>query len=211
MPYLPGIQHPHFLHLSHTEYAINSPDLRCCWYVHAGQIMNYLAFNKVLCDGDNLDNFPGIPMGYINFVTAFNTGTYPHAKHHISSFIPSSTGDHIIKSDDPVVLEDFYITPEQCGLAPPHCNNLTEEQAFVFEDYATSQAFKNQKKHEHFQQREDRHHNLFGRCCAPILIGSMRRKLKSRHHENKRTLNLLTYFGSGPESRSWSTKPFVQR
>ncbi|KAF8806761.1 hypothetical protein BYT27DRAFT_7256767 [Phlegmacium glaucopus] len=61
-------------------------------------------------------------------------------------------GDHVIKSDDPVFLEDFYITPEQCGLAPPHCNNLMEEQAFVFEDYATSQAFKNLKKHEHFQQ-----------------------------------------------------------
>ncbi|KAF8805466.1 hypothetical protein BYT27DRAFT_7104486 [Phlegmacium glaucopus] len=36
------------------------------------------------------------------------------------------------------------------------------------------------------------------RYRAPILIGSVRRKLKSRHHENKRTLNFTYLFWKRP-------------
>ncbi|KAF8810027.1 hypothetical protein BYT27DRAFT_7092816 [Phlegmacium glaucopus] len=48
-------------------------------------------------------------------------------------------------------------------------------------------------------------HMVTNRYHAPILIGSVRRKLKSHHHENKRTSNSLTYFGRSPKSHSWST------
>jgi len=42
MPYLLSIQHPRFLWLSKTEYAIDNPDSRHRWYVHIGQIISSL-------------------------------------------------------------------------------------------------------------------------------------------------------------------------
>jgi len=115
MSYLPGIQHPRFLRLSKTEYAIDNPGAQH-WYVHVGQIKNYLAFDKTIREGNNISNFPGIPLGYIDFAITFNTGTLPNDRRRVSTYLPSSTGDHVIASDYPIYLEDFHITPEQCGL-----------------------------------------------------------------------------------------------
>lgn len=134
-----GIQHPRFLRLSKTEYAISNPNSTYRWYVHVGQIKNYLAFDKILREDKGPADFPGIPLGYADFVTAFNTGTHPQDSRRISSYILIRAGDQIIKPTNPVFLEDFHITPEQCGLATTrrNLNGLTEAQAMVFEEYAT--------------------------------------------------------------------------
>lgn len=123
------------------EYAINNPGAQC-WYVHVRQIKNYLAFDKTIREGNNISNFPGIPLGYIDFAIAFNTGTLPNDMCCVSTYLPSSTGDHVIASDCPVYLEDFHITPEQCGLPPPRRPGITEAQSLIFEDYANNQALK---------------------------------------------------------------------
>jgi hypothetical protein len=70
---LNSIQHPRFLRISKHQYAINNPDSTHRWYVHVGQIMNYMAFDKFLREGKNLSDFPGIPLGYVDFAVAFNT------------------------------------------------------------------------------------------------------------------------------------------
>ena len=145
MRHLLSIQHPRFLRLSKTEYAIDNPDSRHRWYVHVGQIMNYLAFDKVLREGGNVSDFLGIPLGFFDFATAFNTGMYPGDKRFISTYTIGVTTDLIIKSELPVYLEDFFITPEQCGLSPPRRDEMTEGQAFVFKAYATGQALKTEK------------------------------------------------------------------
>jgi hypothetical protein len=40
-----GINHPRFICISKHHYAINNPDSTHRWYVHVGQIMNYIAFD----------------------------------------------------------------------------------------------------------------------------------------------------------------------
>ena len=160
---LNGIQHPRFLRISQHQYAISNPDGAYQWYVHVGQIMNYLAFDKFIHEDKKLSNFPGVPLGYTDFAVAFNTGTCTSDKCQLSTYTHTSTGDHIIKSGNPVFLEDFAITPEQCGFAAPRRDGLSEAQAFIFEDYATSQAYKNKRRREQFEAREAKRQNLFGK------------------------------------------------
>jgi hypothetical protein len=156
-----SINHPRFTRINKNQYVINNPDCRHRWYVHVGQVMNYLAFDKYLREGKNLADFPGIPLGYTDFAIAFNTGTPPHDKRQLSTCISTFSGDHITKSDNPVYLQDFHITQEQCGLVNPRRNRLTDAQILVNEQFAADQAFRNNRRTEHFQKREDKRNMLF--------------------------------------------------
>ena len=113
-----------------------------CGVIHVGQISKYLAFNKSLHNGPALTKLLDVPIGYTEFTKAFNTGTHPQDKQHLSTITFSLLGDQIKKSNNPVYLSDFFITPEQCGLAPLW-NGPTEAQAFIFKEYATTMAMQN--------------------------------------------------------------------
>ena len=82
--------------------------------------MDYLAFDQLLREGRNLTDFPGIPLGYVDFVVAFNTGTAPDDRRRLSTYLTSSTGEHITRSDNPVFLRDFHITPEHSVVSLHH-------------------------------------------------------------------------------------------
>jgi hypothetical protein len=163
MPELSCIDHPRFKRLSETQYVIINLDSKYNWALHVGQIMNYLAFDQHLRDNGNLSDFTGIPIGYSDFANLFNTGRRAGDGRYLSTCITSSAGDSITPSSNPVYLEDFYITPEQCGLAAPQLDGITKAQAYVFEDYATTQAIRNKRRREAIQAREDKRHSLFGR------------------------------------------------
>ena len=109
--------------------------------------MIYLAFDKALRDNINISKLPGIPLGYENFTTAFNNGTYLHDKQLLSTFISGTSGkpDYVNKSMNLVFLQDFLITPEQCGLPSPHRTNISDAHVLIMEDYATTQAYKNKR------------------------------------------------------------------
>ena len=145
MPNLFGIQHPHFTRHSKTKYTITYLDHRAPWHIHVGQIMLYLAFNHLLRNEIDVSRLPGIPLGYDDFTTIFNKGNHPHDNRKLSTFIPGTSGqpDYVNKSTSPIYLQDFYITPEQCGLSSPQDSGILDMQALILEDYATSQALKN--------------------------------------------------------------------
>jgi hypothetical protein len=147
------------------------------------------------------------------------TGTAPNDKRQLSTYLySSSAGEHITPSTNPVFLEDFHITPEQCGFTPPRRNGLSEAQAFIFEDYAANQAYKNKRRKEQFQAREDKRNTIFGR------YGST----KNNHRFDPVAANIIdvsdedTSFGafttsrasdsvSNPASGSSSAKPTTAR
>ena len=137
-----GIRHPRFHCLNKTNYAIFNPETTYRGVVHVGQILKYLAFDKSLHDGPALTKLLDIPIGYVEFTKTFNTGTHPRDKRHLSTITFSLLGEQIEKSNNPVYLSDFFITPKKCSLAPPR-NGLTEAQAFVFKEYATTMAMRN--------------------------------------------------------------------
>jgi hypothetical protein len=156
-----GIRHPRFLRISKTEYAFNNPTSVYQEVVHVGQISKFLNFDKLLREGRLPNNISGVPLGYLEFANSFNTGTHPQDKRRLSTYISTPTGDHVVKSTEPVSLHDFHITLEQCGLASPHRNTLTEDQAFVFQEYATVMASQTKRRREAFQARDDKRRNQF--------------------------------------------------
>ena len=164
MPNLPGIDRPRFTRINKTQYCVLNPDSSSQWYVHVGQIMNYLALDLHLRTNGTIAGFHGMPFGYQDFTTAFNTGKYPHDKRMISTILTSSVReDEVIPSTCPVLLEHFYIIPEQCGLSGAKRNTMSDAQAYVFEEYATMQAMRNKRRKEAYRDREDKRHNAFGR------------------------------------------------
>ena len=126
--------------------------------------MDYLAFDLHIRTYGTVAGFYGMPIGFIDFATAFNTGKYPNDKRTISTVLTSPTlGDSITPSVCPVSLQHFYITPKQCGLSAPRQNAIPDAHAYVFEDYATMHAMRNKRRKEAIRERENKRHNLFGR------------------------------------------------
>jgi len=165
MPNLPGIDHPGFIRVNKTHYRIRNPDSAHQWYVHVGQIMDYLAFDLHIRKHGTAVGFHGIPLGYIDFARSFNTGQYPNDNRTISTVITGlGTGDTIVPSITPVFLDHFHITPEQCGLGPPKRNGVSDAQALVFEDYAIRHAIRNKRKREAYNEREEKRRARFSKA-----------------------------------------------
>jgi hypothetical protein len=156
-----GIRHPRFIWLNPTEYSINNPDSAHPWYAHVGQIKTYMAFDKHIREGKQISAFPGVPLGYTEFVNAYNGGTYPQDKQHLSEYTFTSDGDQVKPLDKPVLLRDFRITREQCGLAPPPPPMQTRVNGLIVNQFAELQALKNERQREGFRQREERRQSLF--------------------------------------------------
>jgi hypothetical protein len=103
----------------------------------------------------------------LEFADVFNTGTHPQDQRHLSTYMRTPTGDHVVKSTYPVSLRDFHIVPEQCGLAVPRHTSLTEDQASVFQEYATVMASQTKRRREAFQIRDDKRRKQFYKSSGP--------------------------------------------
>ena len=133
--------------------------------------MTYLTFDAKLQKGMTVKEITSIPLGYGNLVTAFNSGDFVTAfdsgvqaqnSPQLSIYIAgTSTTNYITKSINPVYLHDFHITPDQCGLATTQQNGISQTHALILEDYAVTQAYKNKKKREHFESREQKRNAIF--------------------------------------------------
>ena len=94
--------------------------------------------------------------------------TAAHDKRRLSTYTHTSTGDHISKSTTPVVLEDFHISPDECGFHPPRHNNLTDAQLFMMEDYANIKGRNAKRSYDEFQKREAKRRKREAKRRAPF-------------------------------------------
>ena len=161
-----GIQHPHFLHLSKTEYSMIYTDVNHRGIIHVGQIQKFLAFDKSLHDGHDLAQVQGIPLGYNDFVRVFNAGTFPQDTWHLSTIVLTPNGKHVIVSHHPITLIDFLITPEQCGMDPNQRHSPTDAQVSVYEEYTLTMATQSKHRRDVFQTQEDKHCSQFSKAFA---------------------------------------------
>jgi hypothetical protein len=154
---LKGINHPRFARISKTEYTItgNNSDHDHHSVIHVGQIKNYLTFDKLLREELRVPKSAGIPLGYADFANAFNNGAHPRDRRRLSRYI----NGQVFPSNAPVFIHDFHITPDQCGLGSAPVEK--DPQALVNEAYATSQAVKNQRQQQAYQDRKDKRLSLF--------------------------------------------------
>ena len=96
----------------------------------------------------------------MDFATIFNTGKHPHDKRYLSTFISTPEGFSVTKSMNPVTLRDFYITVEQCGLAPPR-DATADAQAYVFQEYTTNMAMRTKRWRDAFQERDNKRRDAY--------------------------------------------------
>ena len=171
--------------------------------------MMFLEFDAFLREGKTPSNSTCIPLRYSEFATIFNTGASHRNTHQLSTFVSTPARNQITRSSTPVFLDDFHITPEQCGLAPLRSNSLTEAHAFILEDYATMQAYKNKRCREAFQdcdnrrlERDDRHRTLFERP-GPARRRQQRSGRLIVDTDDEFTLGIL----DDPPQASTSTQP----
>ena len=149
-----GIRHSHFVRNSTTEYALVHPDRLRRDLVHVSQIRKYLIFDRFLREGQHLTDSTDIPIGYETFANLFNTGTRPSDLRRISTYLEEAAGYRVIKSTNPVSLDDFFITSDQCGFSAPR-PAMSDSQAAIVEEYATTMAYKNKRRREAIQDRKD--------------------------------------------------------
>jgi hypothetical protein len=166
MPTLDGIKHPSFVRLNKTDYAIFDGNNNFRSIIHVGQIFKYLTFDQALREGKRIHPDTERPYGYLSFANMFNRNAYPRDSRRLSTYITTASGQyHVIKSRNPVFIHEFRISSDQCGVDIPRAA-LTESQAAVFEEYATTMANQNAKRRKAIQDRQERRRDAFRKPTA---------------------------------------------
>ena len=161
MPPLDGIKHPSFVCLNKTEYALVDSNNQFRSIIHVGQIVKYLLFDQSLREGKKLYEDTERPYGYLSFAQMFNRDAHPRDLRRLSTYIVNSSGQiHVIKSGNPVFIHEFRITSDQCGVDVPR-PALTDDQAAVFQEYATTMANQSAKRRKAIQERHEKHRDIF--------------------------------------------------
>ena len=116
-----GIDHPSFVRLSPTHYLIkNSSTSRILpSTLHVGQIADYIAFDEQLRTY-GISELQSVPHGFDDFAYLWNIGTSSNDLRQISRvFASEADGYTVDATKHPVLIGDFFITPDQVGLVNP--------------------------------------------------------------------------------------------
>ena len=156
-----GIKHPSFVRVSKTEYALLDSNNKFRSIIHVGQIVKYLIFDQALREGKKIYENTERPYGYLAFANMFNRDAHPRDSRRLSTYITTASGQYqVLKSGNPVFLHEFRITSDQCGVETPR-PALSETQAAVFEEYATTMANQNAKRRKAIQDRQEKRREIF--------------------------------------------------
>ena len=116
-----GIDHPSIIQISPTHYLVSDPAASNALpgTLHVGQIADYLTFNEQLRT-HGISELQSVPHGFDDFAYLWNIGTSDNDYRQISRiFVSEADGYSVDATTTPVVLMDFFITPEQVGLVDP--------------------------------------------------------------------------------------------
>jgi hypothetical protein len=193
-----GIHHPRFIRINKTDYTMNNPANFNRELLHVGQVAKYLLFDKALRDGKSINGLTGIPTGYDTFAKVFNEGTHPRDGRRLSTITFTQTGVQRTVSNNPVTLQDFVITPEQCGLSPIKRNLVDDAESYVFKEYATSMALQSRRRKEAIQLREAKRREPYSKS-----FGKRQKPHNNSHYDDDQTSNV--YFDSIDQSSHATT------
>ena len=118
MPKNNCVDHPYFIRLSPTHYLIKDPKSDLESTIHVGQIADFIKFDELL-RAEGLNNLQSMPLGFDDFAYYWNVGAREQDHRRISRvYIPVDTSEYRVEeADNPVHIRDFFIAPEQVGLA----------------------------------------------------------------------------------------------
>jgi hypothetical protein len=104
----------------------------------------------------------------------------------LSTFVLTADDTRIIKSTNPVTLNDFVITPEQCGIRPPRYIQPVDARTIVYEEYATNMAIRDKKRRDAIEARNLKKCAAFGKS----IDEKSSKKRKFFHDDDFETLTI---------------------
>jgi RNase H-like domain found in reverse transcriptase/Reverse transcriptase (RNA-dependent DNA polymerase)/Integrase zinc binding domain/Retroviral aspartyl protease/Zinc knuckle len=121
MPSIQSVNHPLFSRISPTHYLIKNSNGYLSVTLHVGQVADYFNFEERLRIQKDLSNFQSMPLGYLEFADLWNSGVSSNDIRRLStySYVEGSDGPVYDLSSTPLLVGEFFITPEQVGLRPP--------------------------------------------------------------------------------------------
>ena len=120
MPRSNCVDHPYFIRLSPTHYLIKDPNSDLESTIHVGQIADFVKFDELL-RAEGFLNLQSMPLGFDDFAYYWNVGAREHDRRRVSRvYLPADASEYRVEeTETPVHIRDFFITPEQVGLAIP--------------------------------------------------------------------------------------------
>jgi hypothetical protein len=136
-----GVDHPKFRRLSATTYLFHTGDPQYQTAVHVGHIFAIIKFNEQLRLTGVLEYHHSIPLGFVEFAEAWNTGVRADDPRRICQIIKTEENKKIIQIPDTTVsLGDFYITLDQIGQSSNNYLGVCGSQREVVEQLAAMTA-----------------------------------------------------------------------
>ena len=164
MPRNNCVDHPYFTRLSPTHYLIRDPKSDLESTIHVGQIADFIKFDELL-RAEGLNNLQSMPLGFDDFAYYWNVGAREQDRRRISRvYIPVDTSEYCVEeADTPVHIRDFFIAPEQVGLATPTSipNNM-ERTDQLARDYLMDSLQQRRANREAYAQRQGNRSRPYG-------------------------------------------------
>ena len=131
--------------------------------IHVGQIAAFLQFDNELQTRSDTQRLTSVPFGFVDFAKTWNTGSGADGQ-HVSVLTLDGENSTIELTSDPVLVRDFYITPEQTGLVddvrssnmPPSLQNQ------LLQNYATTMLKKQSNQLRGYETRKEKRLRGFG-------------------------------------------------
>ena len=185
MPKVRGVKHPSFKRVSATHYLIREPDSSLNSTIHVGQIADYLKFDEQLRLHGGMLCLQSMPLGFPGFANLWNAGARD-GKQISRVYLPDYSDEyHVDICTNPINLDNFHITAEQVGLAPPHyesSNNPVNRE--IIQEFATIMMEQRRNSRRGFENRQDRRLRPFsqGPASQPkAVLSRLQFKHKPRH------------------------------
>ena len=153
---LRSVDHPRFTRLSATHYLLRDPANSITSTVHVGQIADFLNFDERV-RRQGLHTLHSMPLGFGYFAELWNTGARQGDLRRLSYLGTEQTaGSHSKAVTIPVHNADFFITPEQVGLASDTNSTDNTVQNEIVQEFAVIMMDQRRNKRRGYEGRRER-------------------------------------------------------
>ena len=196
---LPCIKHPLFTRVSPTFYLIQDPDYPIPTTIHVGQITEYVEFDEELRASGEHATFRSVPIGYSEFSTTWNDNAFPNDLRRFSTILlgEDPKDNSVYPSLHPVQLHEFFITPEQTGLANNNPNQPPSSvQSDITQEYAALMAARQKKQRQQYEERQKKRMQAFSVPVKP-----------RKHHRARQNSKKNERYYDAPNRTDTSSSP----
>jgi hypothetical protein len=188
-PGLRGVNHPLFTRISPLVYLMKDLDYPVHTTIHVAQIAEYVQFDEELRALSKTSHFTSVPIGYLEFSNAWNSGADPDDLRRFSTIYLADDPERndAYPSTYPIQLSAFHITPAQAGI---HSENTQPQsdplQADIAHEFAAIMVTCQKKQRLFEEQRKEKKVRAFAAGNAARNRNQTHSAFKRRQNQKKR-------------------------